>query len=87
MAPHRVAPLTERLNVPELTMLVRLFHAEFESDGTASDLVWFPAWVLIVLHGWPTVSVKRKRVLPRRRDIARGCGAHTGTPGTPRYAN
>ena len=46
LAPQRFDGLTQRLADPVLTRLRRRFDAEFEGEGTAADLAWFPAWVL-----------------------------------------
>jgi hypothetical protein len=46
LAPQRFDALTRRLADPVLTRLRRHFDAEFEGEGSAADLVWFPAWML-----------------------------------------
>lgn len=48
MAPQRASALVERLEISELTALMRSFNGEFEGEGTAIDFAWFPAWLLIV---------------------------------------
>jgi hypothetical protein len=46
MAPRRAEALTKRLQIAEMTKLVRCFHVE--GEGTADDFAWLPAWALIV---------------------------------------
>jgi hypothetical protein len=46
LAPERFDALTRRVADPLLTRLRRQFDAEFEGQGTADDLAWFPAWLL-----------------------------------------
>lgn len=47
MAPRRAEALIERLQMAELTTLVRNFNLEFEGEGSDKDFAWFPAWLLI----------------------------------------
>jgi len=46
LSPQRFDALIGRLADPVLTRLRRLFDAQYEGEGTVSDLEWFPAWVL-----------------------------------------
>ena len=46
LAPARFDALARRLADPALDKLRRQFDAGFEGHGDASDLAWFPAWVL-----------------------------------------
>lgn len=47
LAPARLDALLRRLDDPLLGRLHKAFGALFEGSGEASDLAWFPAWVLI----------------------------------------
>jgi hypothetical protein len=46
LAPARLDALLKRQVDPLLQRLRRRFDAVFEGDGGASDLAWFPAWLL-----------------------------------------
>ncbi len=46
LAPTRLVELAHRLDDPPLAKLLRAFGISFEERGDASDLAWFPAWVL-----------------------------------------
>ena len=46
LAPARLDQLLRRLDDPLLQRLHKTFGAEFDGDGGARDLVWFPAWLL-----------------------------------------
>ena len=46
LSPRRYGELTRRLADPSLDKLLKQFGSSFEGDGSAADLVWFPAWVL-----------------------------------------
>jgi hypothetical protein len=47
LSPSRFDTLTKRLADPVLQRLRRQFDAQFEGEGDVTDLVWFPAWLLI----------------------------------------
>ncbi len=46
LSPRRFGELVQRLGDPILQQLSRRFEASFEGVGDASDLAWFPAWLL-----------------------------------------
>jgi hypothetical protein len=46
LAPERLDRLMGTIADPLLQRLRRKFDASWEGEGTASDLAWFPAWVL-----------------------------------------
>jgi hypothetical protein len=46
LSPRRFDELVLRSGDPILQQLIRRFEANFEGVGDASDLAWFPAWVL-----------------------------------------
>lgn len=46
LSPGRLDELTQRVADPRLENLRSRFDAVFEGDGNASDMAWFPAWVL-----------------------------------------
>lgn len=46
LAPARFDELTSRLADPSIDKLRKRFDANFEGEGGAADLVWFPAWLL-----------------------------------------
>ena len=46
LAPERLTQLMDTVADPLLQRLRRRFDASWEGDGVASDLAWFPAWVL-----------------------------------------
>lgn len=46
LAPQRLDELIGQLNDPILGALVQRFQQQFEGAGDATDLAWFPAWVL-----------------------------------------
>jgi hypothetical protein len=45
LAPQRLAALRPRLPDPLLQRPLERFDAEFDGDGSADDLAWFPAWL------------------------------------------
>jgi len=47
LAPARLEALLRRLDDPLLRRLHKQFGASFEGSGSAADLAWFPAWLLI----------------------------------------
>lgn len=47
MAPARLGALLSRLGDPLLQRLQKHFDTHFEGDGSAEDLTWFPAWLLV----------------------------------------
>ena len=47
MVPSRFDELLTSLADPILTTLLKNFYLDFEGQGDASDLAWFPAWILI----------------------------------------
>lgn len=50
LAPARLGDVTRRIADPPMTRLLRAFDVDFDSGldnaDTASDLAWFPAWLL-----------------------------------------
>ena len=46
LAPHRLDELVTQAIDPTLQQLMHRFESDFEGVGDASDLAWFPAWVL-----------------------------------------
>ena len=46
LAPSRLDALLHHLRDPLLTRLHKRFEAEFDDDGQAADMAWFPAWLL-----------------------------------------
>ncbi len=46
MAPQRLESVVQQSAEPVLQTLIRKFEDRFEGVGDASDLAWFPAWVL-----------------------------------------
>lgn len=65
MAPGRFADLLPRLADPLLRRLAKAFDAQFEGQGDASDLAWFPAWVLVEQ---PALAAPLSRAQPGRHD-------------------
>lgn len=47
MAPARLSVVMARLHDPLLQRLNKQFATRFEGQGTADDLAWFPAWLLV----------------------------------------
>ena len=46
LSPRRCDTLLRTLADPSIDKLRKRFHASFEGDGNATDLAWFPAWLL-----------------------------------------
>lgn len=46
LSPRRLDELVGHACDPPLQQLVRKFESSFDGTGDASDLAWFPAWVL-----------------------------------------
>lgn len=46
LSPSRFEQLTKQLKDPSLALLRKSFDINFEGNDTATDLAWFPAWVL-----------------------------------------
>jgi hypothetical protein len=65
LAPQRLAALRPRLPDPLLQRPLQRFDAEFDGDGNADDLAWFPAWLA---NAQPALAPRLAAAEPGRHD-------------------